>query len=1419
MTDNLLPLALPASKDVTLFTAARVLAIAIAARTKISRQSLTAIVAEAFGASDTSGRWTLRDAYDALEAAQVLAAQEWQSATPAARLRQLTELSELLPTQTHRSEVQIELQQFSTPMPLAWLAAHAGQLTQFDTVLEPSAGTGLLAVHARRAGARLRLNELDPTRAGLLTKLFPGQVVTQFDAAGIADRLGDQRPTVVMMNPPYSKSAGVGDDAFAGARHLRSALLALADGGRLVTIMPSWFSPAGSGAAGYAAIAKLVEPTLDLAIGGSVYAKHGTSIDVRLMVFDKGRAATAQRVQAADLKEALDALASLPPRLPLSTAPSAARVATKPSSGGLLKRSAAPRALAPRPAMLDLTGSDAKDIIFTPRAEPRPAADPVGIYVPYRVARIDFADATAHPTPLVESMAMASIVPPPATYRPRLPGIAARALSEAQLETLCYAGQAFERDLAARFTCDDTGMKLTETADGVPYRMGYFLGDGTGAGKGRQVAAAIMDQWVRGNRRHVWISKSAALLEDARRDWSALGGMGVDIQPLSDWALGSPITMSDGILFATYATLRSARPEKGSRLDQIVAWVGVGFEGLIVFDESHAMANAAGSESTRGVMKGSEQGICGVRLQHLLPRARVFYVSATGATDVANLAYATRLGLWGAETAFASREIFIQQMREGGMAAIELVARDLKALGRYTARALSFEGVEYDILDHKLTTAQIAIYDTYCDAWEIIHQNLDAALAATGIVDAMSGDTLNGQTKGAALSRFESTKQRFFSQILTAMKLPTVIAAITADIARGDAVVVQLVSTAEAMLGRRLAELSPEERASLEIEASPREYVVDYLTSAFPTRAMETFVDDEGFLRSRPAFDTNGDPLISAEAEAMRDRMIEELCALPAVSTALDELIRHFGTEQVAEVTGRTKRIVTDARGEQKLESRSARTNLAETSAFMDGAKRIIVFSDAGGTGRSYHADKNAKNQARRIHYLLEPGWRADAAIQGLGRSHRTHQASSPLFRPVTTDVKGEKRFISTIARRLDSLGALTRGQRQTGGQNLFNPADNLESSHAKEALTSWYHLLHAGKLTSMTFTAFCRRSGLELLDKSSGGLKEDLPPIQRWLNRLLAFPIALQNAVFDEYLGLVEARIEALRKAGRLDVGVETIVAERIVEIERHLLRRDEDTGAETHLLRLELHRRPRVLSLAALRERTAGDRLGPLLRNERSGMVAAQFWAPSHMDEDGRVIEHVQLVRPTKSERWTTDALAESHWQACEPALFRKLWEAEAATAAEKIDIETINLATGLLLPVWNKLPGDFVEVWRVTDGNGTAHLGRLVGEADLGNLASQLGIRIDITLDMPSILAALAKPGARTQLPGSELVLASALVNNGRRIEIKHYEPTRLAWYKSLGCFTEIIAYKTRLFVPIDQAERIIDALVGRDTAIAA
>ena len=160
----------------------------------------------------------------------------------------------------------------------------------------------------------------------------------------------------------------------------------------------------------------------------------------------------------------------------------------------------------------------------------------------------------------------------------------------------------------------------------------------------------------------------------------------------------------------------------------------------------------------------------------------------------------------------------------------------------------------------------------------------------------------------------------------------------------------------------------------------------------------------------------------------------------------------------------------------------------------MEGAKRILIFSMAGGTGRSYHADLACNNRQRRVHYLLEPGWRADQAIQGLGRSNRTNQAWPPLFRPVTTDVKGERRFIATIARRLDSLGAITRGQRDSqtamGGDDtaLFRESDNLESPYAKAALLQFYRSLHRGSIDDWSTKRFEDATGLKLTWEGTAG-------------------------------------------------------------------------------------------------------------------------------------------------------------------------------------------------------------------------------------------------------------------------------------------------------------------------------------------
>jgi predicted RNA methylase len=810
---------------------------------RIDAAALRSAMEAAFGASDTTGAWIWKTAYDACEAATVLFLQKYgkalfrKAASPAARLSAITKITGLLPTHTRRSEESQALQQFSTPTPLGLAAVTAAAIAPGDLVLEPSAGTGLLAILAQISGGELLLNELSDARANLLAALFPAIAVSRFDAAQIDDHLPPTHaPAVVIMNPPFSAMAHVsGRMSDAAYRHVASALARLADGGRLVAITGANFGPEiPAWTDAFRRLQKCGRVVFTAAIDGSVYARHGTTIETRLTVIDKLPADDpavfpASAGVAPDVATLLGWVeAQVPSRLAAATpsAPPAGPAAPPRIVRGYLARASAARpaaSLAIEPEGAELAY---ETVDWTP---PEGARLTEAIYEEYGLQSIRIPGAQAHPTKLVQSAAMASIAPPKPSYRPMLPANICDLLSDAQLETVIFAGEAHSDFLAGSWTVDET-FDLVKAAppdaeNALRFRRGYMLGDGTGAGKGRQSAGIILDNWLRGRRKAVWVSKSDKLIEDAQRDWSALGMERLLVTPLSRFPQGKPITLSEGILFTTYATLRSDdRGEKVSRVRQIVDWLGSDFDGAIIFDEAHAMQNAAGGKGERGDVAASQQGRAGLRLQHALPNARVTYVSATGATTVHNLAYAQRLGLWGGEDfPFATRAEFVEAIEDGGVAAMEVLARDLRSLGLYTARSLSYDGVEYELIEHQLTGEQRGIYDAYAGAFAVIHNNLDAAMQAANITG--SDGTLNKQAKSAARSAFESAKQRFFGHLLTSMKTPTLIRSIEGDLDAGHAAVIQIVSTGEALMERRLAEIPTDEWNDVRVDITPRELV------------------------------------------------------------------------------------------------------------------------------------------------------------------------------------------------------------------------------------------------------------------------------------------------------------------------------------------------------------------------------------------------------------------------------------------------------------------------------------------------------------------------------------------------------------------------------------------------------------------
>lgn len=1414
---------LTSPRSAALFAAANALLPLLETGSPISSTQLRDVMTGAFTRSDAEGAWDWKMAYDACEAAQILLLRRYGRALarrnpePQRMLTALERIAARVPTHTRRSEVGQALQQFSTPLGLAFVAATAAMIEPGDVVLEPSAGTGMLAVHAELMRANLVLNELSETRAELLSKIMDAPV-SKHDAASIDDRLPvGHRPTVVLMNPPFSAIAHV-DRAMkdAALRHIASALARLEPGGRLVAITSATYCPEnGNWRAAFEALQRSGRIVFTAAIDGRIYRKHGTTIETRLTLIDKVPAEDpAQFVPSAGI--APDAATLLqwveglvPPRPPVAPMPSAERAAL-PSRPTDRHR----HVVAPSETVIAV---EADELAYQ-TVDWAPASERLGdtIYEAYGLQSLVIPGAQPHPTPLVQSASMASVAPPKPSYRPHIPAtlVANGTLSDAQLEAIIYAGEAHAGHLSGAWAVDATWDVVSAAADdaegAVRFRRGWFLGDGTGAGKGRQVAGIILDNWCKGRRRAVWISVSDRLLEDAQRDWSALGQERLLVTPLSRYRQGTPIRLAEGILFTTYATLRSqARSGKASRVSQIVEWLGQDFDGVIVFDEAHAMANAAGGKGERGDVAASQQGRAGLHLQHALPNARILYVSATGATTVQNLAYAQRLGLWGGEDfPFASRADFVSAIEEGGVAAMEVLARDLKALGLYAARSLSFDGVEYDLLEHRLSAEQVRIYDAYAAAFQIIHTHLDAALEASGVTSSVHG-TLNAQAKSAARSAFESVKQRFFNHLITAMQTPSTIASIESDLEAGHAAVVQIVSTGEALQERRLAEIPTDQWDDVRLDITPREYVLSYLEHSFPVQLFEPFTDGEGNLASRPVFDGDGNPVLNREACRRRDQMIEGLAALPPVPGALDQIVQYFGSDAVAEVTGRSRRIVprtgNDGSVRFAVENRPASANIAETHAFMDDAKRILVFSEAGGTGRSYHADLGAQNQRRRIHYLLEAGWKADAAIQGFGRTNRTNQKQPPLFRPVSTDVKAQKRFISTIARRLDSLGAITRGQRQTGGQNMFRPEDNLESFYARDALRQLYMLLVRGRIEGCSLTAFETATGLSLLD-SDGGIKDELPGITTFLNRMLALTIDLQNILFEAFEGLLTARIEGAIASGTFETGLETLQAESFTISERRTIYTHPGTGALTHLLTISRKEKLTPVSLERALE-LAGEAHADLMINARSGRAAVKLRARSIVDDDGAILSRIRLVRPMEASTLFADLFASSHWETADRASFCAAWTGELAELPE-FEISTLHMVTGLLLPIWRRLPNESTRVYRLQTDAGERVIGRRVSPAWATSIVPDAAPQITPDTAWSMLIA----DEASIEIAEGQ-TLRRVRAMHEWRIELTGFNDLGVERLKSMGLISEIVSWKLRLYVPTgavggDVLEKLLD-----------
>lgn len=1373
---------------------------AIAQKEKMDNPILNKWAQEFFGGAIAEGKYNPKDAYDAVETAvnrwvlehgKRLLEQDVKES-----IAEIEEMTKLLPTQRadSRTAEQQELQQFSTPPLLSFLVAKAGAIKPSDVVLEPSAGTGSLAVWAKAAGATVHVNEKSVRRRALL-EFLGFEKPTGADAEFLDSTLKqDIRPTLVLMNPPFSATGGrTSNDPKYGARHFTEALRRLVDNGRLVgitgegmaldkmTFIPWWKD-----------VATKYNVRANIGMDGRNYAKYGTTFNNQLLIFDKTGPTPGEnwRDQANHIKlndykkvdEALNAISQIIQDRPEAQAAAPAPKADKqapaepagtetgpvaPDTGedvgsagsgtGPGGQSSAGRGTPGNrqpgglPAESGVTGTEGsiesvpgekRDTAPGDRADkPTVSSDNVAVdvsdagikleerkeesggkfveYVPYKVKQ-----GAPHPSHVVESAAMGAIEPPDPHHVPKLfKQTGPKKLSNVQIESIVYAGQRHDQVLPSG------------------ERAGYFIGDGTGVGKGMTIAGIIGDNYNHGRKRALWVSKAAHLGVDAERDLKDAGMESVNFirhHKVSD--VNAAIENKNGVLFTSYDLLKGGgKNGKRTRLAQIKEWLGP--DGVIIFDEAHQAQNVVPKEG----QDPSQVGEAVLKLQEEVPNARVVYVSATGATEARQMGYMTRLGLWGEGTAFPGGfEEFLSQASEGGVGMMEMISRDMKALGMYASRSLSFDGVEYEPMEIKLTDDQREMYDAAAEAWQVVMANIPAAI-----------DIANGgkRQRSYAMSRFWADQQRFERTLITSIKVPEVIKRTQKALDAGQQVVISLIGTGEAQADRQIKKAIQDETDFEDLDMSPREILLNFLVKSFPIiQNVEVPIAGSNKTQKVPLLDAEGNPVINQEALRMRDKLIARFSDMKMAAAPLDQIINHFENKgvKVAELTGRKKKLMKNKDGKLELLPRAPVAakliNDYERDRFQKGVAQVAIISQACAEGISLHAERGSPTaNKRRVQIAIELDWSATKQMQTFGRTHRSNQESAPIMVMPYTEIAGEKRFVSTMAKRLAGLGAVTKGQRDAATAdddlskyNFFTP----EGAAATDA--TYQYILGRSRYRSKIpnevekewsdksmHREVVERMGILKVNPDTGEVSikdEDMRDTERFFNRILALPLTEQNKVYRLFAAHFDHLVRTAKENGTFDDGVVDFKAKSIRVAETQTVNVDKTTGAKTEHKRIEyttdLHPYPwKDVKNAHLKGNVK------FYKQKRSGRVIAAEKRNTHTDDAGKVHQMYGVFIPENIN--THDRINEDELQGKYDSISledaQAQWE-EKYEAAPREAVRNMHLIAGAVTPIMNRLKAanaNRMEIIRTKADNGDRIVGVEIPAGNVSRVLRALGV----------------------------------------------------------------------------------------------
>ena len=1073
------------------------------------------------------------------------------------------------PTIAARSSNRIKMQQYSTPLPMAWNAARfAMSGKRGGKVLEPTAGNGML-VFAIPAG-QVHANELDGTRLANLREQGFARV-TQQDATVPFE--GGRQYDVVIANPPFGKREAVDYDGkqISGLdpQITLNALASMKDDGRAAIIIGGNMEYAPNG--GLKSMKPFFTYLYDhynvkgvVDMDGSLYAKQGTTYPTRMILIDgrrsdeeRARSAVYPPVQSkairkADSFEALydiideltnskdktngtEILRERKPLRPVADRPrgdadQGGREGQPAESNQPVERVRGGLDSRPEDVLGEQGGDDTRDgrgsaggrgsdrelgghpdqrVGREGRPSPVPAQQggsgrPAGASGRgggrVRGGREGLLDAQLHPDggtgngsrPVLKEGSQRQLDTEKLPYRPHnsafsLESVAPAAMVEAMDRTLSRIEREhgdideFVRKELGYGTVDELHQALAaEQVDSVAmaiYQMkqgqALIIGDQTGVGKGRQMAALI--RWaVRQGEKPIFITQKADLFSDIYRDLVDIGSGDlvpfIFNDPSGNENRGEMVDANGKVVYKGLTKSRMQKVLATGKLPDGYDYAVLTYSQVNTGDEiSRKEAAEAAKKSGKRVKKSKDDGRITPKAPFLRSISKGNYLfldeshTAAGegktgsfmqsilrdvkAATFASATFAKRpdtMPLYAIRTSMSQAKVdpdkLISIIEKGGVTLQEIMSRELTNAGQMVRRERDMSDVvtDWETIDDPVTTRRardnydrtIAAFNAIIKFQEDYVKPMVEAMDKELAVMAESAGIKRGTNKmGVDNVPFASKTYNYTKQLMLALKADAIADKADSEIKSGRHPVIALESTMESSI---------DEYAAGEVVAEPT-FGTNLLKGL--DSVMQYTIKDENGKEQHARYSPKQLGEAGEKAYYELQDFIRESTSDVFISP-IDAIIGrlHEMGYKVGELTGRDKYVELDNEGRAVVRKRTDKDKKRMQREFNNGELDVLILNKSASTGISLHASEKFKDQRQRTMIVAQPLSDINDYMQMIGRIDRTGQVHRGYYINLGLPVPAENRFLMMLSTKLKSLNANTTTSQDSESNEVEAP-------------------------------------------------------------------------------------------------------------------------------------------------------------------------------------------------------------------------------------------------------------------------------------------------------------------------------------------------------------------------------------------